>query len=102
MARRYAGFDPDEEPLDAPHPGSQKGRDARHATHCKRGHEFTPANTAHVIIAGYKCRRCKTCLAAVTKHKYHTDEAFREAKKAAGRRYWHRKRKHDLAARTSP
>jgi len=39
------------------------GRNA-HKTHCVRGHEFTPENTATIVSKGRKGRRCKTCHAA--------------------------------------
>lgn len=91
----FAGFDPDETPLH-----HTTGRRGRESTHCKRGHAFTPQNTYWCTIRGYRTRRCKQCLAAQSNRLYRENEAFREAKKAAGRRYWHRKRKHDLAARS--
>jgi hypothetical protein len=87
----YAGHDPTEAPL---HPGAQHGRKAAAATHCKQGHEFTPANTLWVHIRKWVCRRCRTCQQANDRKRYREDSRVREAKRASAREYWHRVRKH--------
>lgn len=90
----FAGHDPDEAPLH-----STTGRHGRQSNHCKKGHPFSAANTQWVMVRKWKCRRCRQCLASQNRLRYEINPEFREAKKAAGRRYWHRKRKHDLKAR---
>lgn len=34
------------------------------ATHCAKGHEYTPENTKHEMGRGNQFRRCRTCLTA--------------------------------------
>lgn len=80
----YAGFDPEEIPLHPP-----RGRNAATATHCARGHAFTPENTTFVRIRKWTCRRCKECQRANDRARYQQDERVREAKKARAKAYWH-------------
>jgi Homing endonuclease associated repeat len=60
-AIRAAGFPPRDAGVDGVQALRQWAARARAATHCKRGHEFTPENT---YVGRDGCRRCKACKAA--------------------------------------
>jgi hypothetical protein len=40
----------------------RNGAQMKRHTHCKRGHEFTPANVYTYMRDGYEIRTCRTCL----------------------------------------
>lgn len=44
-------------------PGENSRRKNARQTHCKRGHEFTEANTYRLKNAGYVSRECRACRA---------------------------------------
>lgn len=59
-------------------------------SHCIHGHAYTSKNT--IWYSGhYRCRTCYTLFSITyTKSRYRRDEAFREARKAYQREYYHR------------
>lgn len=60
-----------------------KGRNPRSAkTHCKRGHEFTEANTYHWTNGVHTKRLCRACARVYQNRRYH--EGWRYPRRSTG------------------